>query len=49
MATDFAKEQNAGVSNFANKYYGIDNPLAGSAMSPAAFKPLYPIHVFDVS
>ena len=29
--------------------YGIDNLLAGSGVSPAAFKSLYPIHVFDVS
>ena len=32
----------------ANRYYGIDNLLAGSSC-PAAFKSLYPIHVFDVS
>ena len=53
MATDFAKEQDAGIYksfyDFANRYYGIDNLLAGSAVSPAAFKSLYPIHVFDVS
>ena len=53
MATDFAKEQYAGVSKsfygFASSYHGIDNLLAGSAVSPAAFKSLYPIHVFDVS
>ena len=29
--------------------YGIDILLAGSAVSPAAFKSLYPIHVSDVS
>ena len=53
MATDFAKEQYAGVYKsfygFASRYYGIDNLLAGSAVSPTAFKSLYPIHVFDVS
>ena len=46
-------EQYAGVYksfyDFANRYYGIDNLLAGSAVIPAAFKSLYPIHVFDVS
>ena len=30
-------------------YYGIDNLLAGSRVSPATFKPPSPIHVFDVS
>ena len=53
MAADFAKEQHAGVYksfyDFASRYYGIDNLLAGSAASPAAFKSLYPIYVFDVS
>ena len=53
MATDFAKEQYAGVYksfyDFASRYYGIDNLLAGSAANPSAFKSLYPIHVFDVS
>ena len=53
MATDFAKEQYAGVYksfyDFASRYYWVDNLLAGSAVSPAAFKSLYPIHVFDVS
>ena len=53
MATDFAKEQYAGVYksfyDFAGRYYGIDNLLAGSVVSPAAFKSLYPTHVFDVS
>ena len=52
MATDLAKEQYAGVYklfyDFASRYYGIDNILVGSAVSPA-FKSLYPIHVFDVS
>ena len=42
MATDFAKEQCAGVyksfCDFASRYYGIDNILAGSGVSPAAFK-----------
>ena len=53
MATDFPKEQYAGVYksfyDFASIYYGIDNLLAGSGVSPAAFKSLYPIHVFEVS
>ena len=53
MATDFAKEQYAGVYksfyDFASRYYGIDNLLACSGVSPATFKSLYPIHVFDVS
>ena len=53
MPTDFAKEQFVGVyksfNDFASRYYGIDNLLAGSAMNPIAFKSLYPIHVFDVS
>ena len=35
--------------DFARRYYGIDNLLPGSAVKPAAFKSLYPIHVFDVS
>ena len=52
-ATDFAKEQYAGVYksfyDFASRYYRIDNLLVGSAISPATFKSLYPIHVFDVS
>ena len=50
---DFTKEQCAGVyksfCDFASRYYGIDNPLTGSGVIPAAFKSLYPIHVFDVS
>ena len=49
MATDFAKEQYAGVYksfyDFANKYYGIDNLLAGIAMSPVAFKSLVDLTV----
>ena len=53
MATDFAKEQYASVYksfyDFASRYYGIDNILADNAVSPSAFKSLYPIHVFDVS
>ena len=53
MPTDFAKEQFAGVYksfyDFASRYYGIDNLLAGSGVNPIAFKSLYPIHVFDVS
>ena len=35
--------------NFASRYYGIDNLLAGSQVHPAAYKALYPIHVSDVS
>ena len=53
MATDLANEQFAGVYksfyDFASRYYGIDNLLAGSGVSPAAYKSLDPIHVFDVS
>ena len=53
MPTDFTKEQFAGVYksfyDFASRYYGIDNLLAGSAVNPIAFKSLYPIHVCDVS
>ena len=52
-ATDFVKEQYVGVYksfyNFASRYYGIDNLLAVSQVNPAAYKALYPIHVFDVS
>ena len=53
MATDFAKEQYVGVyksfSDFASRYYGIDNLLAGSSVNPTAFRSLYQIHMFDVS
>ena len=35
--------------DFASRYYGIDNVLAGSAVNPIAFNSLYPIHLFDVS
>ena len=54
MATDIAKEQYAGVYksfyDFASRYYGIDNLLAGgSAVNPAIFKSIYHIQVFDVS
>ena len=53
MATDLTKEQYAGVYksfyDFASRYYVIDNLLVGSAVSPAAFKSLYPIQIFDVS
>ena len=53
MTTDFTKELYVGVHksfyDFASRYYGIDNSLAGSAVGPAAFKSLYPIQVFDVS
>ena len=53
MATDFTKEQYADVyksfCDLPSRYYGIDNLLGGSAVSPAAFKSLYLIHLFDVS
>ena len=53
MPTDFVKGQYVGVYksfyDFTSRYYGIDNLLAGSAVSPSTFRPLYPIHVFDVS
>ena len=53
MPTDFVTEKYAGVYesfyDFASRYYGIDNLLAGSAVNPIAFKSLYPIHVFDIS
>ena len=53
MPTDFVKEKFASVYksfyDFASRYYGIDNLLAGSAVNPIAFKSLYPIHVFNVS
>ena len=53
MATDFVKEQYVGVYksfyDFASRYYGIDNLLAGSQVNHVAYKALYPIHVFDVS
>ena len=53
MNTDFAKEQFAGVYksfyDFASRYYGIDNLLAGSGVNSLTFKGLYPIHVFNVS
>ena len=53
MTTDFTKEQYAGVYksfyDFASRYYGIDNLMAGSEVNPPAFKSLYPIHIFDVS
>ena len=52
MATDFAKVHYVGVYksfyDFASRYYGIYNLLAGSGVSPVTFKSLYPIHVFDV-
>ena len=35
--------------DFVSRYYGIDKLLAGSQVNPAAYKALYPIHVFDVS
>ena len=47
MVTDFVKEQYAGVYksfyDFASRCYVIDNLLAVSGVSPAAFKSLYPI------
>ena len=53
MPTDFVMEKYVGVYkpfyDFASRYYGIDNLLAGSAVNPIAFKPLYPFYVFDVS
>ena len=53
IVTDFDKSQYAGVYksfyDFASRYYGIDNLLAGSAVNPDVFKSLYPIHVFNVS
>ena len=53
MATDSAKEQYASAYKsfyeFASRYHRIDNLLAGSAVSPSAFKSLYPIQIFDIS
>ena len=53
MVTNFIKEQYSGVYksfyDFASRYYGIDNLLAGSSVNPSAFRSLYPIHIFDVS
>ena len=47
------QEQYAGIYksfyDLASRYYGIDSLLAGSQVNPAAYKALYPIHVFDVS
>ena len=52
MPTDFVMEKLADVYksfyDFASRYYGINNLLAGSAVNPIAVKSLYPIHVFDV-
>ena len=52
MAIDFVKEQYAGVYksfyDFASRYYGIDNLLAGSQVNLAAHKALYLIHVLDI-
>ena len=43
-ATDFVKEQYVGVYksfyDFASRYYGIDNLLAGSQVNPTAYKAL---------
>ena len=48
MPTDFAKEQYSGVYksfyDFASRYYRIDNLLAGSAVSPVAFKSMYLVY-----
>ena len=53
MATDFVNEQYVGVYksfyDFASRYYGIDYQLSGSQVNSAAYKALYPIHVFDAS
>ena len=53
MATDFVKEQYVDVYrsfyDFASRHYGTDNLLACSQVNPAGYKPLYPIHVLDVS
>ena len=50
---DFVKDQYAGVYksfyDFASRYYGIDNLVAGIHVNPAAYTALNPIHVFDVS
>ena len=52
MPTDLVMEKYAGVFksfyDFASRYYGIDNLLAGSAVNPISFKSLYQINVFDV-
>ena len=49
MASDFTKEQYADVYksfyDFASRYYGIDNLLAGSAESLAVFKSLSNSHI----
>ena len=51
--THFVKEQYVGVYksfyDFSSRYCGIYNLLAGSQVNPAAYKAIYPIHVFDVS
>ena len=51
MATYFTKEQYADVYksfyDFASRHYGIGNLLAGSAVSTAEFKSLYPIHISE--
>ena len=51
MPTDFVKGQYVGVYksfyDFASRYYGIYNLLAGSAVNTDVFKTLYPIHLFD--
>ena len=48
MATDFVKKQYAGVYksfyDFASRYYGIANLLAGSQVNPA-YKALSNSHV----
>ena len=46
MPTDFVMEKHAGVYksfyDFASRYYGIDNLLAGSAVNLITFKSRYP-------
>ena len=34
---------------YTSRSFGIDNILAGSVVSPSAFKSLHPIQLFDVS
>ena len=37
------------LNDFASRYYGIDNLLAGSVVNPATFKSSYPIQLFGES
>ena len=52
-ATDFDREHYActykSFYDFASIYYGIENLSTSSQVNPAAYKALYPVHVFDVS